>query len=795
MQTISNTTMKRKIHLLLICLGLGSGIALAQTGGIRGKITSADGNPVESVTVHLKGTRYGTLSTDEGTYELKNIKTGEYTLQISLIGLETREQAISIQAGQVTDVPVITLTENTNQLQEVMVTAGRGKYTDPNVSSSLRLAAPIVEIPQNIQVITSKVLSDQLVTSMSDGVIRNISGATKLEHWGDMYSRVNARGGRLSAFRNGMNITSSWGPLNEDMSFVDHIEFVKGPAGFMMSNGDPTGIYNVVTKRPTGVTKGEASLILGSYDFYRATLDLDGKLSADGRLLYRFNAMGQTKNSFRPNEFNNRYSIAPVISYRLNDRTTLTAEYIYQYSKMSNVGSYYLFDTRGYATLPRDYTFAERGLDPTTINDHNLTVNIQHQINSDWKITAQGSYFNYQQVGSSMWVNSVNPNGDIIRNVSIWDASNIMKFGQVYVNGTAQTGGIQHRVLAGLDLGNKEYMADWNQAFDLDTAGTFNIYNPNRGLPVNGFPTFDRSRPLVQRAGPYGVLMQSYTGAYLQDELGFLNNRIRLTLAGRYTDVRDNSYGTVTNGKRFTPRVGLSFSIDPQTSIYALYDQSFVPQTGIRRDGGEVKPVTGNNREIGLKRDWFDGRWSTTLTLYSILQNNQSSADPTNTAGEQYIIQFGQTKTQGIEFDLRGEIVRGLNLVANYALTDSKISRSATESLVGNKVPGYAKHNANAWLSYRVQQGALRGFGASLGFTYQGERTTWAWTGATGQQALPDYFKLDGGLFWEQDRFRVTANVFNLTDAYLYSGSPYLSFYYWQAEPGRNSRIGVSYRF
>ncbi|PRY39165.1 iron complex outermembrane receptor protein [Spirosoma oryzae] len=784
-----------KLYLYTLLLCFCSSAVFAQTGGLRGKITSADGNPVEAVTVRLKGTRQGAMSTAEGTYEVKNIKAGEYTLQVSLIGLETKEQIVSVQAGQVTDVPTITLNENTNQLQEVMVTAGRGKYTDPTISSSLRLAAPVIEIPQNIQLVTSKVLADQLVTSMSDGVIRNVSGATKLEHWGDMYSRINARGGRLSAFRNGMNITSSWGPLNEDMSFVDHIEFVKGPAGFMMSNGDPTGIYNVVTKRPTGVTKGEASLLLGSYDFYRASLDLDGKLSADGRLLYRFNAMGQTKNSFRPYEFNNRYSIAPVISYRLSDRTTLTAEYIYQYSKMSNVGSFYVFDTRGYGTLPRDFTFAEPGLDPTTVNDHNLTVNIQHQIDPNWKITAQGSYFNYQQVGSSMWVNSVATNGDVSRYVSIWDASNIMKFGQVYLNGTTRTGGIQHRILAGLDLGSKEYLADWNQSHDLDSAGTFNIYRANRGLPKYGFPTFDRSRSLAQRAGIYGVVSQAYTGAYLQDELGFLDNRIRLTLAGRYTDVRQNSYNTITTGKRFTPRVGLSVSLGPQTAVYALYDQSFVPQAGVRRDGGEVKPVTGNNREIGIKRDWFGGRWSTTLALYSILQNNQNAADPTNRAGEQFVVQFGQTKTQGIEFDLRGEIVRGLNLVANYALTDSKIAQSATESLVGNKVPGYAKHNANAWLSYRVQQGVLRGFGASLGFTYQGDRTTWAWTGATGQQALPDYFKLDGGLFWEKDRFRITANVFNIADTYLYSGSPYLSYYYWQAEPGRNSRVGVTYSF
>ncbi|GAB3752020.1 TonB-dependent siderophore receptor [Spirosoma pomorum] len=786
----------KKIYPLTVLFCLCSSLLFAQTGNIRGKITTVDGNPAESVSVRLKGTGHGNLTNTQGSYELKNIKVGSYIIQVSLTGLETKEQSVEIRSGETTEVPTITLNESANQLQEVMVLAGRGKYNDSNLSNTLRLAEPIQEIPQNIQLVSSKVLSDQLVTSLSDGVIRNVSGATRLEHWGDMYARINARGGRLSAFRNGMNITSTWGPLTEDVSFVDHIEFVKGPAGFMMSNGDPTGLYNVVTKKPTGTTKGEASLLLGSYDFYRAAVDLDGKLSGDGKLLYRFNLMGQTKNSFRPNEYNNRYSIAPVISYKLSDQTTLTAEYILQYAQMSNVGSYYSFSAQGYGSLPRDFTLAERGMEPTTIYDHNVTLNIQHQISPNWKLTAQGSYFNYQQVGSSMWVNSVETNGDAIRYASLWDASNVSKFGQVYLNGTAQTGGVQHRVLVGLDLGSKEYLADFNQSRNLDSIGTFNIYRANRGVPYYGLPRFDRSLSLAERASIYGnILSQSYTGIYVQDELGFFNNRLRLTLAGRYTDVRQNSYNTITTGKRFTPRVGLSASINPQTTVYALYDQSFVPQSGIRRDGGEVKPITGNNMEIGLKRDWFGGRWNTTLALYSILQNNQNLADPSNTAAEQFIIQFGQTKTQGIEFDLRGEIASGLNLVANYALTDSKISKSTVEAEVGNKVPGYAKHNANAWLSYRVQEGALRGVGVSLGFSYQGDRTTWAWTGASGQQPLPDYFRLDGGLFWQRDRLRVTANVYNIANAYLYSGAPYLGYYYWQSEPGRNSRIGVSYSF
>ncbi len=768
-----------------------------RTGSIKGFVKLTDGNPAAYVSVMVKGSRQGAITNEEGVFNLQHLASGVYELEVSLTGYNDVMQSVTVTENAVSHV-VISLHLSEKQLEEVIVKASSG-YKSNFPSSTLRLNEPLNEVPQNIQVVTNKMFADEQITSMSDGVIRNVSGLTRLEHWGDLYTRINMRGGRASAFRNGMNITSSWGPLTEDMSFVDHIEFVKGPAGFMMSNGDPSGIYNIVTKRPTGQTKGEASLMLGSYDFYRSTLDLDGKLSEDGKLLYRLNLMGQTKNSFRPYEYNNRYSIAPVISYKIDENTTLTTEYILQHANMSDVGSYYVFSTKGYGNLPRNFTTMPPALDPTIINDQSITLNLQHNFGANWKLTAQAAYFNYRQRGSSLWPSSVDSAGNMIRSISIWDASNISKFGQVYLNGDVQTGAIHHRILGGLDVGDKEYLADWNQSHQLDSVGAyFNVYAPNYGTPVNGYPIWDRSKSLRQRAGEYGVVTQEYTGIYLQDELGFFNNILRITLAGRYTTVKQNNYNTFTNGNRFTPRVGLSASVDKQTSLYALFDQSFDPQSGIRRDGKAVLPVTGNNVEVGVKKDWAESRWSTSLSLYRILQNNQTTADPSNTASENYVVQFGQTKTQGIELDVRGQLLPGLNLVANYALNDSKISKAdaANKATIGNKVPGYAKHTANMWLNYKLQEGALQGLGVNAGFTYLVDRTTWSW-GTAGQQNLPDYFKLDGGLNYEKDKITVTANVFNLLNKYLYSGAyyGYGKVYYWQAEAGRNIRLGVSYRF
>ncbi len=790
-------------YILTILALLCSILAHAQSCNIKGSVRTTEGRAAQSVTVTLKGKNISTTADDKGNFIIRNVETGPYTLIISAKGLKTEERRIEVAEDETTDVDVIMNMGGSRKLDEVVITGNHNRYKENNPSQSLRLTTPLIEVPQNIQVVTKDMLNDQQVISMSDGLIRNVSGLVRMEHWGDMYTNITARGSQIQAFRNGFNVVNSyWGPLTEDMSFVENIEFVKGPAGFMLSSGDPSGLYNVVTKKPTGETKGEATFTVGSFNLYRGTLDLDGKLSKDGKLLYRLNLAAQNKKSHRANEYNDRYVIAPVISYQLDDKTKLTLEYNYQRANMSNVGSFYVFGPNDFATLPVDFTMLPAGIPGTKINDHSVYLNLQHHINDKWKVTAQASRFIYNQVGSSSWPSTVNPDGTMIRNIGIWDAQSNMTMAQVFVNGEVTTGPVRHRILGGIDMANKEYLADWSQSHDLDSAeAPFNPNNPDLGVPSTGYPKFDRSTPLAQRAqAGFGYQNQSYTSAYLQDELGFFNNRARLTLALRYTDLKQAYAGPADKAQHFTPRVGISVSADKYTSIYALYDQAFVPQTGILANGDKVQPITGNNMELGVKKDWAQGKWNTTAAVYRILKNNELIADPNSAPTSGLSIELGQKVAQGFEFDLRGTIARGLSLTANYAFTESKVLKVAsgiTAIKEGDVVPGFAKHTANAWLTYRVQSGALKGFGIAAGGTWLGERETYWDPSPDPSKRLDDYFKLDGGLFWESNNIKITANCFNILDEYLYSGSYYawLSAYYWQTEAPRNYRLSVAYKF
>ncbi|GAO45521.1 putative TonB-dependent siderophore receptor [Flavihumibacter petaseus NBRC 106054] len=780
-----------------MCIGLetraGENDPVDGQGNIKGTVTTADGKPAADVTVSLQPVNRNTTTSDDGTFMLRNVPAGEHELSISLIGYETVTQKITVLEGK-TQIVTIKLELSEKQLEEVVVKAGRHNYRLSNVSTGLRLQTPIKDLPQNIQVVSGKVIADQQIFDMLEGVTRNVSGATKMEHW-DNYALINMRGSQIAAFRNGMNVQMPWGPLAEDMSMVEKIEFVKGPAGFMLANGEPSGFYNVVTKKPTGQTKGEVTLSLGSFDTYRGTLDFDGKLSKDGKLLYRLNVMGQMKGSHRDNEFNNRWSVVPVLQYNFNNKTSLTLEYTHQFSEMSTIGSNYAFSKNKLGELPVNFTTLEKNLEPTKINDRSILAIFKHQVNDRWNLTAQMGYYNYKQVGQSLWPWTVEANGNMQRGVSIWDALGTNKIGQFFLTGKERTGSITHKILAGLDVNDMDYWADFNQGGPLGSPD-FNIYDPKYGVPASSLPVYDRSLPIKTRGVQYG---NQNTSVYVQDELGFFRDRLRLTVAGRYTTAKSqNPYelDPETSGNRITPRVGISYSIDENTSAYAVYDQSYVPNYGTDINHKSFDPMIGTNVEAGIKRDWFNGRWNTTLGVFRINKQNALIADEVDN-GVSYNRAIEQ-QVQGVEFDLRGMVVNNLQLVFNYAFNDAKITKDPKDkSNEGEQVPGTSKHINNAWLTYRAPAGVFKGFGVSLGYQWQVDRSPWyVFDGKS--QSLPDYFRVDGGLSWVGNQLSVSVNVNNVLNQYLYSGAYYEwggGYYYWQAEALRNFRATIAYRF
>lgn len=784
----------KKITALLSLLTLVLAHALGQSsaGNVQGTITTSDDKPAEGVTIFVRHMDKTVIADNNGAFTIHGLPAGDYTLVVSLVSHQDQEQPVTVESGKTTPVK-IKLQLSNRELSEVVVIGNKSSFKTNRTSSSLRLQTPILETPQNIQVITGKLINDQQIFDMLEGVTRNVSGATRVEHW-DNYARIYMRGSQVAAFRNGMNVSTTWGPLTEDMSMVERVEFVKGPAGFMLANGNPSGFYNVVTKKPSGRTKGEFDVSLGSFDMYRASLDLDGKLSGDGKLLYRLNVMGQMKGSHREYDYNNRYSVAPVIKYLVDDKSSLTLEYTQQFSQVNVIGSNYIFSKRKYADLPRDFTTGEANFDPTNMTDRSILAIFDHKINDKWKLTAQAAYFNYKQVGASLWPVSFSATNDSLmqRGISIWDVLGLSKMGQVFLNGEATTGKVTHKLLGGIDMSDKTYYHDWNQAANLGDS-TFNIYKPTYGNVV--MPVWDRSKSIRERGVQY---KNAYNAFYAQDELSFMDNRLRLTVAGRYTTLTtSNPYDGSYKRSKFTPRAGLSYSIEKNTAAYFVYDQAFNENYGTDWQGKSFDPETGSNIELGLKRDWLNGKWNSVVSVYRITKNNVLTADLEHSSpARSFSKQTGQQQVQGVELDIRGQIVKNLDVIINYAFTEAKVTKDSDPKVIGNQVAGTTRHVQNAWLNYKVDRGVLSGLGLSIGGQYQVKRAPW-YVFDNSENSLPDYFRLDGSLSYQKDKLGFNLVINNILNKYLYSGAFYNwgNYYYWQTEPGTNLRFTVAYKF
>ncbi|MFK6999662.1 TonB-dependent siderophore receptor [Flavobacterium oreochromis] len=675
--------------------------------------------------------------------------------------------------------------DSINSIKEIAISGTANKFASNKVSSSLRLKTEISKIPQNIQIVTNELLKNQNITTMMENVTRNISGAQMNEHFGN-YANINMRGFKLPSFRNGMNIDIGYGPLATDLSMVENIEFVKGPSGFMTSAGAPSGIYNVVTKKPTKKPVNEVSFSGGSFNFYRASLDLGGALTENGKLQYRFNSMYQYSETNRQFENNSRYSIVPSFKYEFNDNTSITTEFTYQKAKQMLSASYVFTPAeKGLGSLDRDISHIDQNYPSSDIEEVNLFIDFNHNFNTKWSINSQYMIMQYKQLGYTNWVYAIHPLGYTQRMLNNFDTKALNELAQIYLNGEVTFLGITHKLLSGIDYKKLNSKYDWSHIATYDPI-PFNLFQPSYGNAV--YPKFDRNLELTNIGSG-----TEYTSVYAQDEIWLLNNKLRVTLAGRYFNGKTNDdYKNEITIKKIIPRAGISFDLTKNFTLYSQYDNSIIPNYGTNRTGKTFDPEYANNIEAGFKKSFLKDKLKTTISAYQITKKNVLVTDPYDINNK---LQIGKVRSEGLEFDIQGQLSPQLNIVLNYAFTEVKTIEDTNPLNIGKRIEGHSKHTTNGWINYNFKEESIfKGFGTMLGYQYLVDRSTSNW-GMDNKTILPDYLRVDTGINWRYRGLNIALNVNNLFNKYLYSGGIAGTIAYWQSEPGRNWRAMITYKF
>lgn len=771
--------------------------AIAQTT-VRGVVRHTDGplagRPLGGASVSSPQASQVATTDSAGRFELRG-RAAITTLMVNHLGF--LPQTVRVSGGEPLTIG-LTADAATTLGEAVVTSKYYRQYTTQAISGALRLRTPLIELAQNVQAVTPEVIADQGSVNMTEGVSRNVSGVVRQEISNNLGPFLFMRGGQIASLRNGVDLTPIYrGPVPDDAAVIDRVEFVKGPSLFMNNIGDPAGSFNVVTKQPTGTPHYAATAMLGSYNLYRLAADLDGQLVKSGKLLYRLNAMVLRSNSFVQGDFNKRLLVSPVLKYQLSDRTAITAEYNFQafsYGLYSPI----VMTPNGFGSLPRSFTISEASLPPIRVRDHSGMLTATHQFSANWQLTTRGAFLVDNAEGTYLWVTGVNKaNPNVLLRNPKYDLNRTQVVSeQAFVNGKFSTGPLTHQLLAGVDANQKKFLAASYVEYDTAptaTGGTQLVYYPlDVTSSTYGAEVHDYHAPngLASRNTEQTI---NYYSFYALDEVALLGNKLRLTPGLRYTAVKTNNLvsgvASASADHVATPRLGISYSLAPSLSVYGLYDRTLVPQAGATSSGVALSPVKGTNREIGLKKNWLDGRWTSAVALYYITRSGILATDPNNSL---YRIQVGENHAQGVDVDIIGQVVRGLNVVVNYAYNDSKIDSDVNPALVGARTPLYVKHVQNTWLNYELPARLVRGLSFSLGYQYQAGRSE-RYAVAT-QRATPDYFRLDGGVGWQSAHLKVNLLVNNLLDHNLIA-TPWNrnGLYYWVSQPGRNGRLSVSY--
>ncbi|MFT3933119.1 MAG: TonB-dependent receptor [Chitinophagaceae bacterium] len=720
-------------------------------GIIKGTVTTNEGKPAAAVTVTLKGTNKSVITNDDGTFVLHNVRAGNYQVEITFIGHDPLVQSVTVDNNKVTTINVqLKLSEV--QLKEVTVTSVRKLYTAVKVSESLRLNQDLIEVPQNIAVTTQQTIKDIGAVSSAE-IMRTVAGVMALGSKQDIGVNIRGSNAYYSILRNGIG-AGYWYNMELDPALIERAEFIKGPAGYMVSNTEPGGLANFVTKQPTHDHIAAANFGFGSWNMMRATVDLGGEFKKNGAVTYRFNAGIQQQDMFYDYGYLKKYFVAAAVKYEATENTSFTLEYNMMHGHQLADGLN-LQTVNGKQVLPNNFAITDPNTDGTTSGDQYFRFHAKHKLNDNWNLNAQAAYVFGPWGGYNLGLAYTPVSNDTLyRNAWYTDWKNRLFTTQAFLDGTFQTGNIEHKLLIGLDYGDN-YTRSAGGSSSASSLGLY-IPKPQYYMPKDSLKNFATNQWESIWGNHYSALYLQYNAKFFQ--------KLIVTLAGRYTsNVTWANYSdpNTQTDKRFTPRLGLTWLFTNNISAYALYDQAFVPQSGRSFTGQVFEPLTGSDREIGVKSFWFNKKLTANITAYNITKNNALTTDPDHPG---FQVQKGQLVSKGLEFDINGNVTKQLNIIANYAYTDARITKDNDSTQVGLYNYGAAKNMANVFAKYRFAGKLFKGFSLGAGLQYVGKRTYASNVKDMDKQMMPSYTLLEATVGYSVRKFYVNANIYNLAN-------------------------------
>ncbi len=596
-------------------------------------------------------------------------------------------------------------------------------------ATATKTGTSLKDTPQAVNVVTKDQIAAQGSTTLTQA-LRYTPGV--ISQYGDdsRYDWFTIRGFRPSRYLDGLRLPfGSRGyaqPRVEPFS-LERAEVLKGPASVLYGQGDPGGLINMVSKRPSATALNEVEMQFGTDKRIQTAFDLGGGAGDDDSFLYRIVGVGRLTDTQYDYVREKKGYIAPSFTFKADEGTSLTVYGSYQHIDSPGGGGAPALPangtlyTRMYPELPRSAFPGEPGYDRYKSDQASVGYEFEHEVDDTWTIRQN---LRYSYIGTD--TQRVQPYCPAACNPTAFyryawafpESARAVTVDNQAI-GNFQTGDVAHTALFGLDYSY--------ESSRYEESALSPIFTPFNGLdPIYGATAITRP-PIATRIDQD----RSQTGLYAQDQMEW--NNFVFSLGGRYdwantdtrtrTSVADNQVDQ-RDGK-FTWRAGLVYNFDNGLSPYAGYSTSFNPASGTDRLGNAFKPTTGEQFEVGVKYQPNGSNSFVTLSAYHLTQDNVLSPD-TTPGFTNYCVQTGQVRMRGVELEGKAEITDAFSVLASYAYTDSEITKANPNatgiSNEGNRFAFVPRQQASLWLDYTLQTSTIwdgLSFGGGARYTGQ----------------------------------------------------------------------------
>ncbi|MFM2062632.1 MAG: hypothetical protein RLZZ507_2302 [Cyanobacteriota bacterium] len=658
---------------------------------------------------------------DQKEFTTKNPAVGITAITVT----QQENNQVRVVVTGIEDAPTLQISANNGSLTLNIYAATSEPDIEITVTAQKR-TEDSQDVPLSLTVIPRQQLEDGQVSSFS-GIANNTPNFTfsPTSSGGTEYNYYSMRG--LSNFNPFANQDTVAFYIDDvpfdyggflDLSLIDleRVEVLRGPQSTLYGRSSPAGVVNVISRQPTQTPEFGVSASYGSYNSRELQLSLSDAVIPD-QLSFRLAGVYNARDGFIDNTTLNR-TVGEVskVAGRGQILWTPTPEWSVSFNTYASDsdGGNPSFNLRN---APDPFQ-----IDQSVDGFARLSSNTQAL-----KIGYDGAKFRATSITARRFTNQSNflgdnfPELDVLRQI-------------IDINSTVWSQELRFQSPESADrfrwlLGGYYEGRDFNVVNDT-------IERTATATAIFGVPEGRNRVSAEQSRNTYAVFGQLdykliepltlFAGLrYETADSTLSRRRVLETPGGGVIPLSAELKGAEISSSALIPRFGLQYQITPNLMAYGTIAQGYRPSgLNYRADDDatrQYREETSWTYEAGLKSSWLDNRLIANLSVFRTNVNDYQVL-LTDNDGFFRDIANADVDITGLEFELKAQPVKGLDLIAGVGYVDSKF-QNYTNPFTGinysnNRVPLAPELTYNLAIQYRSSggifaRGELRGYGTN----------------------------------------------------------------------------------